>query len=633
MSTAAPPHNLNVGPATLGSPRQLGYLSSAPATIRSARLTPRGPVYGDLGAPPATARPGSARNSLQDIELFERHVDRLSMYANLRPGTAVAPRSPRAILPPKPASAATSRGSQPVASSSAPGGASVAARSKDPEVETLRSQNAVLRSKVQTKDAEMQTKDAEITMLRAELARLKAHPTRAPVAPAYMAAQMAPHMAPQTAPHMAPHMPIHMPTQMATHMPPQMELLAQTVASNLPRPSTVPTTTSASSRPTGISPGPVDTPREHVPVANELLPHTPREHVPVANELLPHMPREHVPVTNELLPHMPVGPRASTSPPGPRARRDSGSQGHERGGAGAEADGAGGWRAGGGFHDGNGYDDDMSSGGGRAQALPPSTQHERGGGRAQALPQSTQHERRGRRAQAADMVEVKPAVAESGRPMAHLMEHIQNMLRHQSARVLDTFRKWDKDGSKVLDYPEFEKAMSALGVANPAEVATLWNQFDTDNSSDVSYHELLSILQPSLAKANPSMAAMDPTNKQQRWSYNRHDWEEANPSPNPNPNPNPNPQPKPQPQPQPEPLIRPQALIRARTPTLPGRTRRKLQGYTTRGTRRATCHTPTSGGWIRGRCTRTFPAHCATWTSTQMLSGTPRRRPLASCRG
>jgi len=124
-------------------------------------------------------------------------------------------------------------------------------------------------------------------------------------------------------------------------------------------------------------------------------------------------------------------------------------------------------------------------------------------------------------------VEAKPAVAELGRPMAHLMEHIQNLLRHQSARVLDTFRKWDKDGSKVLDYPEFEKAMSALGVANPAEVSTLWNQFDTDNSSDVSYHELLSILQPSLAKANPSLAAMDPTNKQERWSYNRKDQEEA----------------------------------------------------------------------------------------------------------
>ena len=76
--------------------------------------------------------------------------------------------------------------------------------------------------------------------------------------------------------------------------------------------------------------------------------------------------------------------------------------------------------------------------------------------------------------------------------------------RRQSGRVLDTFRKWDKDGSKELSYLEFEKALSLLGVPNPADVKTLWYEFDVDGSGQVTYHEMLSVLQPSLAKVTIS---------------------------------------------------------------------------------------------------------------------------------
>jgi len=103
--------------------------------------------------------------------------------------------------------------------------------------------------------------------------------------------------------------------------------------------------------------------------------------------------------------------------------------------------------------------------------------------------------------------------------ITQLCDHVRDMLRHQSSRVLDLFRKWDKDGSKVVSYLEFEKAMSFLGIPNPADVRVLWTSFDTDSSGDLTYHELLVALQPSLASRNPTAAALDPNRAKRVTSF------------------------------------------------------------------------------------------------------------------
>lgn len=52
-------------------------------------------------------------------------------------------------------------------------------------------------------------------------------------------------------------------------------------------------------------------------------------------------------------------------------------------------------------------------------------------------------------------------------------------------------------------------------------------EFDVDGSGQVTYNEMLAVLQPTLAKANPSAAASDPNNREKRWRYNKHDREDA----------------------------------------------------------------------------------------------------------
>lgn len=103
--------------------------------------------------------------------------------------------------------------------------------------------------------------------------------------------------------------------------------------------------------------------------------------------------------------------------------------------------------------------------------------------------------------------------------IAQLCDHVRDMLRHQSSRVLDLFRKWDKDSSKVISYLEFEKAMSFLGIPKQADVRALWTAFDIDGSGDLTYHELLAALQPSLATRNPTAAALDPNGAKRVTSF------------------------------------------------------------------------------------------------------------------
>jgi len=52
-------------------------------------------------------------------------------------------------------------------------------------------------------------------------------------------------------------------------------------------------------------------------------------------------------------------------------------------------------------------------------------------------------------------------------------------------------------------------------------VETLWREFDPDGSGEIVYHELVAVLQPLLAPANPTTSALDPNNKE-GGQYNRY---------------------------------------------------------------------------------------------------------------
>ena len=113
------------------------------------------------------------------------------------------------------------------------------------------------------------------------------------------------------------------------------------------------------------------------------------------------------------------------------------------------------------------------------------------------------------------------------RVLASLRQHVHKLLRHQSRRLLDLFRKWDSDGDNTLSRGEFERAMSELGIVDAEDVAELWSELDVDSSGEIVYHELLEAIQPSLAAAKPSATALDPHNATRQFQYNRRDQEGA----------------------------------------------------------------------------------------------------------
>ena len=83
-------------------------------------------------------------------------------------------------------------------------------------------------------------------------------------------------------------------------------------------------------------------------------------------------------------------------------------------------------------------------------------------------------------------------------------------------------------GSKTICRAEFDKAMLTLGFS-AADAAEMWGTFDNDGSGEVVYHELLAVLQPSMASkaGGHSAVASDPNNREGRWRYNKHDAEDA----------------------------------------------------------------------------------------------------------
>ena len=68
-------------------------------------------------------------------------------------------------------------------------------------------------------------------------------------------------------------------------------------------------------------------------------------------------------------------------------------------------------------------------------------------------------------------------------------------LQKSSARVLDLFREWDKNGDGEVDLSEFRRAIPALGLDVPQEtVDELFREWDKDGGGAITFKELSSIL-------------------------------------------------------------------------------------------------------------------------------------------
>jgi len=61
--------------------------------------------------------------------------------------------------------------------------------------------------------------------------------------------------------------------------------------------------------------------------------------------------------------------------------------------------------------------------------------------------------------------------------------------------AMDTFKFFDTNNSKSIEFNEFEKAMESFGAGlNVKEMKTLFGMFDHDNSGEISYEEMVNII-------------------------------------------------------------------------------------------------------------------------------------------
>jgi len=77
----------------------------------------------------------------------------------------------------------------------------------------------------------------------------------------------------------------------------------------------------------------------------------------------------------------------------------------------------------------------------------------------------------------------------------YLVFSLCDRLMQTNDRVIDLFKKWDEDNSGEIDEREFFRAVTALGFAVPATVASkVFKSLDTDHSKSLKYAELAEML-------------------------------------------------------------------------------------------------------------------------------------------
>mmetsp|Transcript_2709 Transcript_2709/g.7146 ORF Transcript_2709/g.7146 Transcript_2709/m.7146 type:complete len:141 (-) Transcript_2709:149-571(-) len=72
---------------------------------------------------------------------------------------------------------------------------------------------------------------------------------------------------------------------------------------------------------------------------------------------------------------------------------------------------------------------------------------------------------------------------------------LRDSLVLQANRVMNLFQGWDANGDGIISRDEFRTGVSELGVvAPPAEIEELFGMFDIDNSGQISFRELHTML-------------------------------------------------------------------------------------------------------------------------------------------
>ena len=77
-----------------------------------------------------------------------------------------------------------------------------------------------------------------------------------------------------------------------------------------------------------------------------------------------------------------------------------------------------------------------------------------------------------------------------------LVSQIGDMLMERMRQMITNFHEFDTDNSNTIDFDEFVKAMTALGVLNADAVVMLWDLCDADGSGEIEYDELIAALEP-----------------------------------------------------------------------------------------------------------------------------------------
>ena len=94
-----------------------------------------------------------------------------------------------------------------------------------------------------------------------------------------------------------------------------------------------------------------------------------------------------------------------------------------------------------------------------------------------------------------------PMVTLSASSDTSVQEQLFDILREHKVKLIDLFREWDDDGNGALDKKELRKAVAALGYEAPkADVDTLFDAIDTDNSGWIEFYELKNALSEKAAK-------------------------------------------------------------------------------------------------------------------------------------
>ena len=113
----------------------------------------------------------------------------------------------------------------------------------------------------------------------------------------------------------------------------------------------------------------------------------------------------------------------------------------------------------------------------------------------------------------------------------HVPRKLREKMRANRERVMDLFKKWDKDESGLVSRDEFERGLSKSGVQlRDADVVLLFDFFDKDGSGTIDFYEMNEQLRvghndedpETLRRAGAGGAAISSWGGQQKGAASKH---------------------------------------------------------------------------------------------------------------